>query len=66
MKTMSQQPKQRKVLWITLVVVFGGLAVFGLIMLFLRSGGIIKILSILIALVLAYVAYEMIKAIARR
>jgi threonine/homoserine/homoserine lactone efflux protein len=56
----------RKFLWIVLTIILTGLTLFGLLVLILRSGGIVRVLAIVIALVVAYVGYESVRAINRK
>lgn len=63
---MSELTKIRKTFWIILTIVAGGLAIVGLVIFFLRTGGLIKMVTAVIILLIGYMVYETVRKINRK
>jgi hypothetical protein len=63
---MSELSKIKKTFWIIFTVIAGGLAMVGLIIFFLRTGGLIKMVVAVLVLLIGYLTYETVRKINRK
>jgi predicted cobalt transporter CbtA len=63
---MNNEGSTRKYIWITLAIIATGLTAFGLVILVLRSGGLVRVLAIILAIAVLYAGYESVRAINRK
>lgn len=63
---MSELTKIRKTFLIILTIVAGGLAIVGLVIFFLRTGGLVKMVTAVLILLIGYVVYETVRKINKK
>jgi hypothetical protein len=63
---MNELSKIKKTFWIIFTVIAGGLAMVGLIIFFLRTGGLIKMVVAVLVLLIGYLTYETVRKINRK
>jgi len=63
---MSELSNIKKTFWVIFTVIAGGLAMAGLIIFFLRTGGLIKMVIAVLVLLIGYLTYETVRKITRK